>query len=135
MPRLELVIRGVKRQQASLDSKPLLPITPVILHRVQAAWYESTDRDKLILWAAICMCFFGFLRSGEAVVPGDHNFDPSQRLCFGDVAVDSLDNPSFIQLRLKQSKTDPFRKGVSIIIGRPEGCLCPVAAILSYMAV
>ena len=34
MPHLELVIRGVKRQQASSDSKPQLPIIPVILHRV-----------------------------------------------------------------------------------------------------
>ena len=51
-----------------------------------------------MLWAAICMCFFGCLRSGEAVVLGDHHFDPSQHLCFGDGAVDSLDNPSFIQV-------------------------------------
>ena len=42
------------------------------------------------------MCFFGFLRWGKAVVPDDHSFDPTQHLCFKDVAVDSLNNPSLI---------------------------------------
>ena len=35
---------------------------------------------------------------------------------------------------LKQLKTDPFRKGVVIVIGRAVGPLCLLAAVLSYMA-
>ena len=38
------------------------------------------------------------------------------------------------KLTPEQSKTDPFRNGVKIIIGRAEGPLCPGAAVLAYMA-
>ena len=34
---------------------------------------------------------------------------------------------------LRQSKTDPFRKGVSIYLGRTHGDLCPVVALLGYI--
>ena len=47
-------------------------------------------------------------------------------LAFGDVAVDSIRRPSFLQTRIKQSKTDPFRN----LFGMD---LCPVAALLDYM--
>ena len=87
-----------------------------------------------MLWACICLCFFSFLRAGEAVIQNASSFDPSQHLSFPDISVDSMSQPSFIRVRLKQSKTDPFKTGVNVIVGRTNGPLCPVAAILSYMA-
>ena len=84
-----------------------------------------------MLWAVVSLCFFGFLRSG---VPSDSSYDPGQHLSFGDIAVDNQANPSYLQVSLKQSKTDPFRNRVKIIIGRAEGPLCPVVAVLAYMA-
>lgn len=133
MPRLELVVRGLKRRQASLQTKPRLPITPSILLKIRTAWDGSSEWDKIMLWAAMCICFFGFLRCGEVVVPGELNFDPSQHLTFADIAVDNVSHPTFMKVGIKQSKTDPFRKGTEIIIGRTGGALCPVAATLSYM--
>ena len=60
MPRLELVIRGMKRLQASLLTRPHLPITPNILQKIRARWDHSQEWDQIILWAAMCLCFFGF---------------------------------------------------------------------------
>ena len=88
-----------------------------------------------MLWAAACLCFFGFLRSGEVVCPSDAEFDSSVHLAFGDVVLDDPLNPSLLEVRLKSSKTDPFRQGVSVIVGRtysPQG-LCPVVANVAYM--
>ena len=34
---------------------------------------------------------------------------------------------------MKASKTDPFRKGVVVYLGKAPGPLCPVAATLHYM--
>ena len=133
MPRLELVVRGLKREQAGIPPKPRLPITPVILRQVHAVWKDSHEWDDIMLWAVMCLCFFGFLRSGEVVVPGDHDFDPAQHLTFADVTVDCLSNPSFLSVYIKQSKTDPFRTGVKVIVGRTKEELCPVAAMLAYM--
>ena len=87
-----------------------------------------------MLWAAMCLCFFGFLRAGEAVAPDNTEFDPTQHLTYADIVVDSVSKPTYLQINIKQSKTDPFRLGVKVIVGRMGNELCPVAAVLSYMA-
>ena len=56
----------------------------------------------------------GFLRAGEFTVRSREDFDPASSLTLEDIAVDRHDNPSVVQIRLKQSKTDPFRHGVDI---------------------
>ena len=66
--------------------------------------------------------------------PDDGSYDSAVHLSFGDVAIDDPCRPTFLRVTIKQSKTDPFRKGVDLFIGRTGGDLCPVAAILSYMA-
>ena len=40
-----------------------------------------------------------------------------------------------MQDRIKQSKTDPFRKGVMVYLGRTGGELCPVVVVSAYLAV
>ena len=49
--------------------------------------------DGQELEAAACMCFFGFLRLGELVVPFDRSYDPAV-LSVGDVKVDSRMKPT-----------------------------------------
>ena len=39
-----------------------------------------------------------------------------------------------VQLRIKQSKTDPFRQGVNVYLGKTTTSLCPVDAIIRYIA-
>ena len=41
--------------------------------------------------------------------------------------------PTYIQVPLKASKTDPFRQGVVLYLGATGKELCPVAAVLSFM--
>ena len=88
-----------------------------------------------MFWAAFLLGFFGFLRSGEFTVPNDSSFDPGCQLTPQDVAVDCRQCPRMVRVFLKQSKTDPFRKGVTIFLGRSNSALCPVSAILSYLAI
>ena len=135
-PQLQLYIalRGIKRQQGP-PKRRRLPITPDILRAVRAYWNPRAGEFNIaMLWAACCLGFFGFLRAGEFTVPSLVSFDCSTHLAVGDLAVDSHSAPSYLRLRLKQSKTDPFRQGVDIIIGRTSTELCPVAAVLAYLA-
>lgn len=60
---------------------------------------------------------------------GEHTAD----LNYQDVAVDNINNPTRIQLKLSKSKTDVFRQGVTIHLGRTDQKMCPVAALLAWM--
>lgn len=135
MPLLELALRGTRREQSGSPKQTRLPITPGILNKMLQVWNrDPTKWDHVMLWAACCLGFFGFLRSGEFTAPEREEFDPGEHLTFRDVAIDNAADPRMISVRIKQSKTDPFRQGVSIFLGRTEAVICPVAALLAYLA-
>ena len=138
MPRLKYVLRGIKLEEAKEGKQPpkRLPVTPAILLRIQEILsHNPSDFDNIMLWAAFLLCFFGFLRSGEITIPNLHSYDPTVHLNFTDIATDNLLPPKIIQIKIKASKTDPFRHGVSICIGRSNNSLCPVAALLAYLSI
>ena len=136
LPRLDYVMKGIKRHQAKAGVKirTRLPITPSLLRQLKGVWSQSGGaRDTKLIWAACCLCFFGFLRAGEMTVPGDSEYDPQAHLSLGDIALDDNRRPSLVRVTIKQSKTDPFRKGIDIFVGRTGTDLCPVAALLGYL--
>ena len=112
MPKLTRGIQSAQVKDSSL--RPHLPITPTMF----------------------CMTFFGFFRMGELTTPSQRAFDSSVHLTFGDIAVDSMMNTQLIRVSFKQSKTDHFRSGAQVFLGRTgDKKLCPVAAVLAYLAV
>ena len=59
MPQLELIVRGMKREQAGQPTRTRLPITPEILRRIHQHWKEMgrmgycnvmSGYDPLLLW-------------------------------------------------------------------------------------
>lgn len=128
-PLVECTLKGIKLKQAKrLVTRPRtrLPITPPLLRSMRKFWEEkASDNNNIMLWAACCMCFFGFLRSGEVTVESLKGYDKECHLSVGDVALDSLTDPKVVQVRIKASKTDPFRKGVTIYLGSTGDELCP----------
>ena len=77
--------------------------------------YSAYDGD-LMMWAACCLCYFGFLRAREIKVPSVTADDEGQHPSIVDVAVDSIVHPRTLKARIKASKTDPFRKGADIFL-------------------
>ncbi len=121
-------------QGSSGRSKPRLPITPDLLRKLRSIWLANNGgRNELMLWAAATSCFFGFFRAGKITVPSDSSFDGTVHLSFADVAVDDLAKPSMLKVHLKVSKTDPFGKGVDVVIGKTADDLYPVRAMLDYL--
>ena len=136
MPVLQLVLRGARREQSGNPPRTRLPITPSILEQLRREWNKDpSNQDHVMLWAACCVGFFGFLRSGEMTAPETGEFDPGQHLTFDDIKVVNPVTPTAVVIRIKQSKTDPFRQGVSIYLGKTDSALCPVASLLSYLVV
>ena len=62
-------------------------------------------------------------------------FEDSKHLAWGDVAIDDVHNPQSLRVHLKRSKTDQLGKGVDVYIGKTDGPLCPVTAVMTYMAI
>ncbi len=115
-PRLEMVLKGIKKEKAKTNPPRVrLPITIDIMSRIKEVLAQAPgDHNNIVLWAACCLAFFGFLRSSEFTVPSQTGYDPCVHLSFADIALNSIQNPSLIQVTIKQSKTDPFRKGVTL---------------------
>lgn len=128
-PRLDLVLKGLKRHKPSAKDARL-PITPTVLAIIGQSLVQHFDHyDQLMIWAACCLGFFACLRSGEISLSADERFDPTIHLTPLDIAVDNHHNPSALQVRMKSSKTDQYQQGVNVYVGRTYNSLCPVVAL------
>ena len=110
-----------------------MPITPHILQLLYQTWARPPlTADNVMLWAACCFGFFGFFRAGEFTCPSLAAYVPTM-LSPRDIQVDSHDNPSYIRVNLRHNKTDTFSAGVSVLLGRVAGPVCPVKSLLGYL--
>ena len=115
--QLQRLLRGIKRVYgASQDNR--MPITPILLRSFKTH-LNTTYKDHKMIWAAMLLAFFGFLRSSELVA-----------LNTADISRESVG----YRLHIKASKTDPFRKGTSLIVASSgDPILCAVRAMDLYL--
>ena len=76
--------------------------------------------------------FFVFLCCGEFTSTKESHSAPLQ---VDGVRVDDHHKPTCISLFLSKSKTDPYGKGITLFVGATGSHLCPVAAVLAYLAI
>ena len=132
--RLYYMLRGCRWSLPNQVHPSCLPITPAILRFLHSRWSNHhDDYNTVCLWAACCIAFFGFLRCGEFTCSSWQCYTRSV-LSLEDVAINSREDPTVVHLTLQQSKTDVFGAGVTIHLGRTGDHLCPVSAILAYLA-
>ncbi len=135
MARLGQIRKGLARHAATHGgSGPSRD--PVGWHHLEAmksAWDGQGDRG-VMLWAAACLCFFGCLRAGEALAPENGEFDPTVHLGWEDVTLDLTESPEWIKIQIKESKTDRLRQGAVVTVYRTRKEVCPVIALLRFMA-
>ncbi len=120
--RLHYTLRGVKQLEGERGDvkRERLPVTPELLRQIKRIWdAKPPGRDEVMLWAACCLAFFGVLRAGELTV----------------LALDEPGEPTILRVKIKASKTDPFRKGIFLFIGKNGSDLCPVTAMANYLLV
>jgi hypothetical protein len=85
-----------------------------------------------MLWAAMTLAFFGFLRIGE--ITCNSAFNETQHLMVRDISLLPKSAPQYMLVKIKASKTDPFRQGQTILVGKSHSKICPVSAMLAYLA-
>ena len=133
--RLHYILRGVRRSQGQRFRRPRrIPITLSHLrHLITLAHTELPQADARCFTAAALLAFFGLLRVSEFTSPSPTFFDANWHLGRGDISF-SPSRP-LVVIRIKASKTDPFREGCSIRIaatGIPD--MCPVRALIAYLS-
>ena len=135
-PRLELTLKGIKKESIKNNPPQIrLPITIDVMCSILNVLSRAPERhDNILMWAACCTAFFGFLRCSEFTTPSQTEYDPTVHLSLADISVDRRVSTSLIYITIKQSKTDPFRKGATICLAKTEKPVCPVMAMLPYLA-
>jgi hypothetical protein len=115
------MLKGIKRGQGASVSKVRLPITTTILCRIE----QHHDRDTALgrcIRAAMWLGTTGLLRSGEFAWRNTSSVVLNRSaLSFHSADERELYEPSlreavYMKVRLAQSKTDPFRVGVDVIV-------------------
>ena len=84
-----------------------------------------------MMWAACCLIFLDFYAA--ASLQCHHKVPTTAKSTFHlrtYVAVDNQANPQPLRVVIKQSKTDPFRQGASLYLGKADSFICPVTGIL-----
>ena len=115
---LQLLCKGIKQSQGD-TSRLQLPITINILKasktqlRIDSSY---TLLEERLFWSAFTLAFYGFLRASE--------FAPSN-LLWSDVEL----TPTTVIIHLRQSNTDPFRRGQSITLQAISISTRPVSVI------
>ena len=120
LPMLAYLLKGIRKKTPDCVRSKRLPITPDLLRKMHAVWSQGSGTfDKVMLWAACCLGFFGFMRAGEFTTTTSDAV-----LSVGDIGVDSRVDPKVLVVHLRHRKTDPFSAGVRLFLGRTGDVLC-----------
>ena len=135
-PYTNLIIWGIRRVHApKTPSQIWLPITMGMMLKIKASLaQEPHSFENRLVWAAACMGFFGFLRCSELLAPDNAPFDPRVHLRVADLHYIHSDLHHHIEVLIKTSKTDQLHIGTTIAFGATSQELCPVVAILDFLA-
>jgi hypothetical protein len=121
------VLRGIRRKGRNVPSPLRLPVMASHLVAVRSH-LDLSVRCDLVFWSAAVLAFLGFLRCGEFSVCS--TTDPDCVLRVKHVRF----GPDAVFVTLPGSKTDPFRLGVTICVGRTDFPLCAWSALRALLA-
>ena len=111
-PLVQQLLKGIQKE-ASLTKRirPCLPITPDIMTRIgKVLTKQPSPYQSIMLWAACCTAFFGFLRVSEFTVPSQQSYNPLFHLSLSDIALDNRHSPTTVRLHSSNQKQIPLEK-------------------------
>lgn len=133
MRLLEQSLKGLKCLKGE-KKRDRCPITVQVMESLYSELNPdfTNNIDSVMLWAAFTLAFFGFLRCSEFTC--NSPFQPSYHLSRKDIVFHpNVSSPEHFDVLIKRSKTDPFRTGCLLTIGKTTNTLCPVRAMRNYL--
>jgi hypothetical protein len=118
------MLKGIKRVQGAKVLKVRLPITTSILCKLETH-HDLASAHGRCLRAACWLGTCGLLRSGEFAWRNTSSVVLSRSAVTfhsnseGELSDGARRSATYLKLRLTQSKTDPFRVGVDVIVSNP----------------
>jgi hypothetical protein len=86
--------------------------------------------------AALTMGVYMLLRVSELVAPTTTTHDRNRYLNIEDIEVlPSIDDPRWLRVNIKVSKTDVYREGVELKVATNDTATCPVLAMADWLRV
>ncbi|KAG5724053.1 Integrase/recombinase xerD like protein [Termitomyces sp. T112] len=130
-PIVQRLLRGIKHFHGKCNQQPVQPIMLPILTALLTHLQPGVTPGHTSIYAACCLAYSGLLRSGKFTIGKGGKFNSSLNLSCGAIQfLSSFEVTMHIRLTLPTSKTDPFRKGVTITAAAaPSQPSCPVTAL------
>ena len=101
-PRIQ-VLKDIRKYQAiGASSRICHPITIQIMVGIKSILQKNPHSyHSIMMWAACCLAFFGFLRSSEFIVPSQEAYDKEVHLSLSDLTVDNKPHPRLFRVTIK----------------------------------
>jgi hypothetical protein len=125
--QIKRILRGVKIVNGIKPTNNRLPITRDIVQKLVAQCNNSFN--DVVMRAAICVAFAGFLRTGEFTYDSWNSSSHQSNISRGAITF----NHGSVTLTLPKSKTDPFSMGVPISMPGTYDSICPREALKRLM--
>ena len=120
----------------------IFPICNLIFHRFNKLYSHAISHSSAIVKStflrssSLIYTFFGHnYMSGHQYLKFYNSYDIYCANIIRNYGYYYAWFPRSVAVRIKQSKTDSFRQGLSIVLSRTELPLCLVAALLAYLVV
>lgn len=125
-PLLQRVIAGIRRLRGEADIKERRPITRDLLLQILTR-FDTSTLESATLHASFCLAFAAFLRVGEFTWTEADLSDDFQHWHVTRRSVTLYED--YMELTLPSSKTDPFRRGITLSIAAANDAACPIRSL------
>ena len=127
------VLQGIRNVKGTGFRELRKPITCRVLQRIQGQLDSHTWNGRM-LWAAMTLGTIGLLRSGELALDEAEPRTSPKLLCIGAVQFERTQTSVLMRVRLRDTKTDRARKGVTVTVGPTGRSVCAVTAMAAFIS-
>ncbi len=125
------LVQAMKRKLGLGKRRERLPITVDVLVAFRNCM-DMSRADHAMLWAMFTTAFLGVLRSGELAPKSLTVTQAVPRIA--SIAFTGSGRDEYMSFKLVVSKSDPFRRTVTVHIGKTGHTVCAVAAMKHWLS-